>query len=230
MTDLELEGYFVRSAIPLAPAQAERLVRLFERPHGDAAGALEGRTAVTRADLDGVGRVVVKHYMRGGFLRHLISSRYVRSGPTRSRVEYEMLERVRSLGVQAPEPIAHAERGGWLYRAWLVTREIADQRSLAEISRVDEERARTAMGEVIRFLDLLISNGIFHVDLHPGNVVVDRAGGVYLLDFDKARAFPGARNELRDRYLHRWRRAVIKHELPDILAECACLGLRRSYA
>jgi aminoglycoside phosphotransferase (APT) family kinase protein len=106
---------------------------------------------------------------------------------------------------------------------------------------------------------MLILNGIKHVDLHPGNVLVDGTGQVFLLDFDKAFFIlndenspfllslkeqahaPDSQNmlssreimrevlflrRLRDFYLRRWRRAVIKHGLPDYVSETMCLRLR----
>jgi 3-deoxy-D-manno-octulosonic acid kinase len=78
-------------------------------------------------------------------------------------------------------------------------------------------------------LYLLIEEGIYHVDLHPGNVLVDNNHNVYVIDFDKARCWTGPKNELRDLYLHRWRRAVIKHNLPETLSEIACLHLRYNF-
>ena len=71
----------------------------------------------------------------------------------------------------------------------------------------------------------LVQNKILHVDLHPGNVIVDPEGKVYLLDFDKGRIFRGSRQRLQERYFARWKRAVIKHGLPAMLIECLQAGI-----
>jgi 3-deoxy-D-manno-octulosonic acid kinase len=76
---------------------------------------------------------------------------------------------------------------------------------------------------------LLINQQILHVDLHPGNVLVDADGKVFLLDFDKAQKVAGKRNKLRDYYLCRWRRAVIKYNLPEVLSEMFALTLLRNF-
>ena len=190
---------------------------------------LNGRAAVTRGEVPGIGRVVVKHFMRGGLLRHLVERLYLRWGPVRSEQEFELLERVRALGVRAPEPVACGFRGGLFYRTWLVTKEIAHSRSLADLSQQDEDLAREYMRELINQVGILIRNNLLHVDLHPGNVLISDEGKLYILDFDKAREFKGPKNKLRDVYLHRWRRAVIKHKLPEILTEIMALGLRSSF-
>ena len=81
------------------------------------------------------------------------------------------------------------------------------------------------MASVIEQISLLIQNDLLHVDLHPGNAVIDAAGKVYLLDFDKGRVYHGSRQNLKDRYLARWQRAVNKHGLPEMLTDILQAGL-----
>ena len=82
------------------------------------------------------------------------------------------------------------------------------------------------MHSVIEQISALIQNDILHVDLHPGNVLVDAAGKVYLLDFDKGSVYHGNRQKLKNRYITRWKRAVNKHGLPKFLAEMMQNGLK----
>jgi 3-deoxy-D-manno-octulosonic acid kinase len=191
--------------------------------------ALSGRRQVVPAECPGIGGVVVKHYARGGATAKLVKNRYFRWGTTRGQHEFEMLEAVRRCGVRAPEPIAFVTQGIVWYRAWLVMRRIDNTISLAELAAADEERTRKVMDEVTRQISLLVRERLYHVDLHPGNVLVDEHDHVYLVDFDKARRYTRALNELRDHYLCRWRRAVIKHELPEALSELMGAGLRRNF-
>ena len=72
-------------------------------------------------------------------------------------------------------------------------------------------------------------NQILHVDLHLGNVLVDSNSRVYLIDFDKARYSIQNKDKLRDKYLRRWRRAVIKHRLPEKLSDLMHSCLRENY-
>ena len=84
------------------------------------------------------------------------------------------------------------------------------------------------MESVIEQILLLIQNGILHVDLHPGNIVIDGDNQVFLVDFDKGKIYQGNREKLKNRYLSRWQRAVNKHGLPNMLNEMLIEGLCRN--
>lgn len=229
MTTERFHGYRLHTVGSWSERAKDELIETLRQTRGRSTGGLAGRAPIVRTTLDGIGPVVVKQYTRGGLFRYLVSERYVRWGPTRPEAEFQILTGVRALGGAAPEPVAWVDRGAPFYRAWLITREIEHHTTLAEISRHDDDRTRTLLDAVVREIEILIEERIVHVDLHPGNVVVDKNDRVYILDFDRAHRFVGSRNALRDRYLHRWRRAVIKHRLPDLLAEYVCLGLRRNF-
>ena len=108
--------------------------------------------------------------------------------------------------------------------------EITDSRNLAEVSRSDKAEDADILHEAMMKLGeqvlSLIAHKIFHVDLHPGNVLVQKGGRVSIVDFDKAREFKGSAERLRELYLRRWRRAVIKHKLSPVLTEVMSLTLR----
>jgi 3-deoxy-D-manno-octulosonic acid kinase len=199
---------------PLAEKQLQDLVRLFDLPPPEAGSVLGGRTSVVRHMLDGVGSVVIKYYRRGGLISRFNEMTYLRIGKTRSQREYEMLEQVRRVGVHAPRPVAYAHRGVLLYHCWLVTEEVQQHRTLAELSLVDPKLAATLTDAVGVEINRLVEHQLHHVDLHPGNVLIDGHQHVFLIDFDKTRRSRSAPAALRRRYLKRWQRAVIKHRLP----------------
>ncbi len=189
---------------------------------------LGGRSPIIRGEVPGLGVVVVKRYTRGGIIGRLIKHRYLKLGDTRGQREFSIMKKASELGVNTAKPLAFAYSGWPLYSAWLFTEELKGVRTLAEISRCDENIA-DYIHSAAQQIASLIHSGIFHVDLHPGNILVDEAGKVYLFDFDKATYFKGNQRQLRDNYITRWRRAVIKHGLPDSLSEHLCGELRRSY-
>ena len=104
--------------------------------------------------------------------------------------------------------------------------ELCGTRSLVEIGEQEGYALPRALDGLSEQIRTLIKNRIFHVDLHPGNVLVREDNRVYVVDFDKACHFNGSYQALRELYLRRWRRAVIKHKLPPLLSEMMSLTLR----
>jgi len=220
-----IDSYHFGFDLNLTDSQLRTLTGFFHHPDAIGVSLLGGRTSVSPAKLDGIGSVVIKHYRRGGLMRYFLKRRYLKFGNTRAQREFELLDIVGALGINVPQSIAYAYRGRLLYQAWLVTREIHQTLSLARLSLQDEKKTSTAMESVIEQISSLIQNDILHVDLHPGNVVVDAAGKVYLLDFDKGSGYHRNRQKLKNRYLTRWQQAVTKHRLPGMLIEKLQAGL-----
>ncbi len=220
-----IDSYHFGFFLNLTESQLRTLTGFMHQPVPAGASVLGGRASVTPVRLDGVGSVVIKHYRRGGLMRRLIKCRYLKFGKTRAQREFELLDSAGDLGINVPQPIAFAHRGRLLYRAWLVTREIHQPLSLARLSLQNEKKTSAAMQSVVEQISALIQNDILHVDLHPGNVVVDAAGKVYLLDFDNGGVYRGNRRRLKNRYLTRWQRAVSRHGLPNMLSDILRTGL-----
>ncbi len=217
--------YTFGSSHPLATEQLRQLVHLFNVPDQEAQYPLGGRRSISVTELADIGSVVVKHYRRGGWLSHLIKKTYFKWHKPRCRIEYEQLQIVRSAGVKAPEPIAFAYRGALLYRAWLVTKEIKKQKSLAQLSLEAPDKAETLIRPLAEQVKRLIGSAILHVDFHPGNVLVNEQDEIYLIDFDKSGPYKGSKHALKQRYLKRWQRAVTKYDLPDNLYELLLANL-----
>jgi 3-deoxy-D-manno-octulosonic acid kinase len=184
-----------------------------------------GRAPVTTTVIKDLGPVVIKQYLRGGMMRFILKNRYVKFGKPRSQVEFESMFKLRKCGIRAPEPVAFAYRGFPLYFAWLITREIEQSCTLAELDCQDIDRVSGIMDKVIEQIGKLVECRFIHVDLHPGNILLDGDDNIYIIDFDKGHIWRGSKVSLRDRYLNRWHRAVIKHELPDLLTEMLRSGL-----
>ncbi|MEY4667381.1 MAG: hypothetical protein RL518_80 [Pseudomonadota bacterium] len=223
--------YLIGGRERLSDETATRIVQLMRIvPDDGPRGVLGGRGYTGIQNIDGLGRVFVKQYAHGGLLRHITGGSFLCVGPSRSLLEFLMLERVREIGINAPKPMIFVNKGSFFYRTWLFMEEIANSRNVAEISRSDRAEdvdvLHEAMGKLAEQVLLLITNKIFHVDLHPGNVLVEQGGRVSIVDFDKAREFKGSTERLRELYLRRWRRAVIKHKLSPVLTELMSLTLR----
>ncbi len=219
--------YTISSRGRVSDEQATTLIKAIRGGSGELdRSTLGGRSRSAVIGLPGMGNVFVKHYSHGGLLRSITAGRFVGLGPVRSRIEFEMLERVRSLGVNAPEPYAIVKKGSIVYGTWLVMEELSGTRNLVDIQRGESDELHRVMVALGEQLVVLIKNRILHIDLHPGNVLVSQRGTVYIVDFDKAHNFRGSASMLRDLYLRRWRRAVIKHGLSPVLSEMMSLILR----
>ncbi len=224
-----IETLSIGSSIMLTNGQLSSLCHLCRQPakrtRQPTKAALGGRTAVYEGRIEGIGPVVVKPYRRGGFMRHLTKRHYLKFGPTRCQQEFELLQTVRQLGVSTPEPVAFAYCGRLCYLCWLITRGIPQPKSLVQLANTDVASAKRVMPAVLKQISKLIEHRILHIDLHPGNIIVDKDDRVFIIDFDRGRIFNGDRNKLRKHYLQRWQRAVDKHGLPVMLNEMIRGGL-----
>jgi len=219
--------YTISSRGVITDEQATRFVQILRSSIDERSQAVLGGRGQSRVvDMPGLGRVFVKRYSHGGLFRALTGGKFLCIGPCRSESEFEMLEHVRQCGVNAPRPIAFIKKGSTIFSTWLVMEELIGARSLVEIQAKESDEMLRAMDSLAVQMGILIKNNIFHVDLHPGNVLVAQSGEVYIVDFDKACKFRGGSQMLRDLYLRRWRRAVIKHKLSPVLSEMMSLTLR----
>ena len=102
------DSYNFGFSYDLSDQHLKHLIKLFQTPSKTSNSILGGRRSVLIDKIDDIGSVAVKYYHRGGFVRHLIKKRYLKCGKTRGQKEYELLQKVRRLGINAPEPIAFA--------------------------------------------------------------------------------------------------------------------------
>lgn len=211
--------YHFGSPRQLTDDQLKALLTHFQTQSATGTSVLGGRAPVLTTVINGLGPVAIKQFKRGGLIRFIIKDRYMKLGKTRGQIELELMHRLRQLGIRTPEPIAYAYRGFPLYTAWLVTRKIKKACTLAELCDQDIKRVNRIMISVIKQIERLVECRCMHVDLHPGNILVDQDDHIYLIDFDKGYFSSANREKLYDTYYKRWQRSIIKHRLPRILDE-----------
>lgn len=139
---------------------------------------------------------VLRHYRRGGLVARLSDDRYSWVGLERTRAwrEWHLLAAMYAQGLPVPRPVAaRVRRRGPFYRADLVTLCLPGVTPLAEILQrqaLPEARWRGIGAVIGRFHRA----GVWHADLNARNILLDEAGGVFLIDFDKSeRRAPSAR-------------------------------------
>ncbi|MEW5930131.1 MAG: lipopolysaccharide kinase InaA family protein [Gemmatimonadota bacterium] len=157
---------------------------------------------------------VVRAYRRGGAMRHLNRGRYFLGH--RAFAELRAAETARRGGVLTPLPLAAAERGAGLgYTAHFATLWIPDTRDLASwLSSDGAEGPADVLAEAGRQVGRMHAAGVAHPDLNLRNLLV-RGPEVYLLDFDRARVYPGpVPGRRRERDLLRLARSARKLRAP----------------
>ncbi|MCP3921836.1 MAG: phosphotransferase [Desulfobacterales bacterium] len=195
-----------------------KIVEKLEHDSLSSSEVLSGRGAVTNIDLYS-GSVVIKSYKRGGLLRHFNKETYIRTGIARNESEFNSLITASEIGINVPKPVAFIRKGSLFCRYWLIIEEIKNHQSLTKISNNDEKRTRSLMKNLMVQVGKLVENNFYHVDLHPGNILVDSSDNVYIIDFDKAHKTMLNQNALTEKYTERWIRAVKKYNLSKILIE-----------
>jgi len=103
----------------------------------------------------------------------------------RAEREYRQLQLAFTAGLPVPRPLGlNREPAGWC----LSMERIANARSLASVLLEQPERVRDEHGEQLgRLLAQLTHLRLRHGDLHPGNLLLDDTGKLWLVDFGQAR-------------------------------------------
>lgn len=131
----------------------------------------------------------LRHYRRGGLIGRWFDDHYLWLGADRTRAfrEWRLLAHLSGLGLPVPRPVAaRYRRRGLAYTADLITVRIPGaeplSRRLAGASAPADIWAR--VGACVRRFH---EAGVCHADLTTHNLLVDDAGTVHLLDFDRGR-------------------------------------------
>ena len=156
--------------------------------HGVPLQSTRERGAVLRLD-HGTDSWVLRHYHRGGFVARFVNDCYVWTGweRTRSVREWRLLDRLHGAGLPVPRPVAaRAIRQGPVYRADIVTEYLPGTQTLSAYLNEGglAPESWTAIGRTLRRVH---DSGVDHPDLTAHNILLDAAGGVFLVDFDNAR-------------------------------------------
>ncbi|WP_413700205.1 3-deoxy-D-manno-octulosonic acid kinase [Psychromonas sp. KJ10-10] len=132
-------------------------------------------------------KYVLRHYYRGGLIGKVNSDNFLFQGlkQTRAYQEFELLDKMNSLGLPVPIPYAgKISCSTVFYKADLIIELIEGAQDLVAIltkQAVHESRWRE-IGRVIR---LFHDHNIYHSDMNSHNIMIDTSDKVWLIDFDK---------------------------------------------
>ncbi len=130
---------------------------------------------------------VLRHYFRGGLVGKIINDQYLYTGMknTRAAREFDLLLKMRALGLPAPKPIAfQVIKNGLCYRADLLSSRIENAQDLVGI--LSEKTIDAQLWQEIgRVIKIFHQHGIYHHDLNAHNILIDDNNKVWLIDFDQ---------------------------------------------
>lgn len=202
-----------------------------------------GRGAVRTLPLREAEQAVVRRYIRGGVMEKLLHDKFLCLPPLKSaRIrpvkELRILQHLFERGAAVPVPIAsHSEFSGigFWYQGLLVTKQILNAENLLAFA-LQRNAPRQLDQQVLQDLCLragteaarMLTYGVMHADLHPGNVLFQGGSKVFLIDFDKAYFLAPRTNLLRyaEQLYRRWERSVRKHRLEESCSEAFLKGLK----
>jgi len=159
------------------------------------------------------GRGVLRHYRRGGLVAKLLKDQYLWLGAAHSRAfqEADCLNWMHARGLPVPRAIAAAvwpaavwsvkAPGGLFYRAAIIVEYLPDVTPLALTLQHPQAVAQA--------IAAMHDAGVWHADLNAFNILLDEAGKVWLIDFDRARRCTLTPTR-RQANLKRLRRSLIK--------------------
>lgn len=134
-------------------------------------------------------RLALRHYYRGGMVRHLSADRYWWTGADQSRSfrEYSLLAQMTELGLPVPKPFAaQVVRRGFFYTADLLTVCLPNVESLSQ-RLCNEELHAPVWSAAGRLIARFHAHRICHADLNAHNIQIGADNELYLLDFDRGR-------------------------------------------
>jgi 3-deoxy-D-manno-octulosonic acid kinase len=181
--------------------------------HTGQAALSGGRGSASVHTVAGIGSVVLRRYRRGGLIGKVLIDRYLSS--SRPLRELDVLAFARSRGVSVPEVVGASSirKGPLWHRGRIVTRLIPGSVTLPVFigeKRDDARRVADVLKKAGEAIRLMHDAGIDHADLNMNNILVDKKGVVYIIDFDKATMHPELGRRRRLRNLRRLLRSLRK--------------------
>jgi tRNA A-37 threonylcarbamoyl transferase component Bud32 len=130
------------------------------------------------------GEVFLKHYKTRGTRERL---KYC-VVPSKAQQEWVVAHRALNKGIPTPLPLAVAERrrAMILHDAFFITQAISPSKPLIEL--IPKGKQKTLLSRTARLIREVHEAGLFHQDLHAGNILVGRAKKqLYVIDLHRSR-------------------------------------------
>jgi len=157
------------------------------KAQGKLIGSANGRGSTLLIQNDHAG-YALRHYLRGGLIRHFNKDRYLWTSleSTRAWQEFHVLFLLFNEGLPSPQPVAaHVRRHGFSYQADIITALIKDSNTLASLLK-HKKLDKTTWKNIGKTIRLFHDKGLDHADLNAHNILFDKNNKIYVIDFDRA--------------------------------------------
>ena len=186
--------------------------QLFSSQHDNSNTNTLGRGSVYFFEREGR-PLVLRHYRRGGMIRHCVKDNYLYTGLASTRMwrEFNLLQKLVTLGLPVPKPVAvRCTKTSFMsYQGDLITEQIANAQTLGEY--LCKESLETNQWESLgRLLSRFHFSDVYHADLNANNIMLDTNGQFYVIDFDRCEIRQKSSSNWKEQNLQRLLRSFLK--------------------
>ncbi len=181
-------------------------------------------------------KAFIKSFLRGGLISQLIENKFLHTHfckdvyciKYRPFGELKILENLYAQGIPVPKPLAAYVKTscfGLLYQGAIATEKIHGAKNLLSIIKESKDSKDPSLNEWVKNISLeagkiskkILNAGIFHVDLHLGNVLLDQNNNVFIIDFDRAVFFnERQKTSIYKKTISRWLKSCKKYQVEEI--------------
>lgn len=189
---------------------------------------------------------VIRTFFHGGLFRKFVGNKFPhfhfckKSDCLKYRPfsELKILEELFAKGISVPKPLAAYVRTSFLnlfYQGAIATEKLENTRNFLEIIKEHNQNPTEILAQQIATLSLeagriaqqISALGIFHIDLHLGNILIDQNNKVFIIDFDRAKQLNfGLNLAATNRMKARWLKSCRKYKVEKIAGETFLKGLK----
>lgn len=195
----------------------------------------QGRGSAHKIELSNR-NAIVKSFFRGGLIRRLIENKFLHLHFCNNTLclkyrpfgELKILEDLSAQGIPVPKPLAAYVKASCLnllYQGAIATEEIEDIKNFLSIIKEFKKTNESFLNQEINIIATeagkiakrIFDMGIFHVDLHLGNVLIDSQKNIFIIDFDRATHFEeNQKAAVYKKMILRWLKSCKKYGMEEI--------------
>lgn len=211
----KIDNYILGLTNKAQQLDPSRIIMVCKQGTSKNASLMGGRAGLKFMSDNSEHQIAIKTYKRGGFFSHFNSNYYWDTGQNRAELEMEWYQKAAQLGVNTPETLFWVKQTGFtVYKCWMGMYYLENTETYLSMIQKDFIRSFYFLPNVCSQVARLVRGKLWHVDLHPANIIIDAENVIYLTDFDGARTFNGEKNVLAEKYIDRWKRYARKYKLP----------------